>query len=131
MERGCRCAQAKLAYLCSQMCCTDEVKMHARCVSLSWVEFLEAIARVAEFLQPPTAEEEAVWIQESIDTDWDEMNQVCWGRKGPLRGCSAGFFIAEDRKPAAGSPMGIMGLTAEFVGVWGECRRSARRGGSS
>ena len=99
-----RCVQAKLAYLCSQMCCTDEVKMHARCVSLSWVEFLEAIARVAEFMQPPTAEEEAVWMQESVDTDWDEMNQVCvwgWEREGPPEGCVAGFFIAAYRSGAA------------------------------
>jgi hypothetical protein len=68
--------KAKMAYLCSQMCCTDEVKLHARCVSLSWVEFLEALARVAEFMQPASAEEEAAWVHESVHTDWDAMNQV-------------------------------------------------------
>lgn len=43
---------AKLVFMWSQMCISNEVTNRTRLVSLTWIEFLEAIGRVSEIFFP-------------------------------------------------------------------------------
>ena len=52
--------EAKLAFIWSRMRCFDEsgsVKIYLRSRGLTFIEFLEALGRVAEFVSPPPPEE--------------------------------------------------------------------------
>lgn len=48
--------EAKLVYAWSQMQVSDEIKKRNKMISLTFVDFLEAIARLAELISPPTKE---------------------------------------------------------------------------
>jgi len=64
---------AKVAFVWSQMAMSDEVKLRAKLLSLSWVEYLEAIARVAEFMDPEPREVYEAEIEKFKDVEWVEM----------------------------------------------------------
>jgi len=48
--------EAKLIYAWSQMQVSDEIKKRQKLISLSFVDFLEALGRMAELISPPTEE---------------------------------------------------------------------------
>ena len=57
-DAGLSTTNAKMVFMWAQTCCSDEIQKRQRVQSLAFIEFCEAIARVAEMLMPPTPEEE-------------------------------------------------------------------------
>ena len=48
--------EAKLIYAWSQMQVADEIKKRTKMISMTFVDFLEAVARLSELISPPTTE---------------------------------------------------------------------------
>jgi hypothetical protein len=65
----------QICFLWAQMTVADEVKNRTRCISLAFVDFLEAIARAAfYYLQPPSPEEHAALLGDHLQADWEQLN---------------------------------------------------------
>jgi len=67
---------AKLVFMWSQMCISNEVTNRTRLVSLTWIEFLEAMGRVSEIFFPLGPRAKAAQLRMSEEQDWSDMNKV-------------------------------------------------------
>jgi len=57
-EGGLSYINAKICFMWSQMCCTNEISKRRNLTTVTFVDFLECIARVAELMFPATPEQE-------------------------------------------------------------------------
>ncbi|KAK3240414.1 hypothetical protein CYMTET_49742 [Cymbomonas tetramitiformis] len=61
--------EAKLIFVWSQMCYVDEVKNRLRVIGITFTDFLEAVARLADLISPPSPEDLAAYFHETNEQE--------------------------------------------------------------